>query len=128
MPHPSPYDLIHKATRKTTSADRWAALKVNAQERIPLTNPQKQTIPDKQTYIETEPNTAQNAQSPQAPYLQPPFPSPAPRHAAIDEIAQRHTQAARNALKPQAWDPKAVKQLNENKAAQEASTEANLTI
>lgn len=33
MNHPSPFDLIQKATRNTTAADRWAALQTNTQAR-----------------------------------------------------------------------------------------------
>ncbi len=109
MPHPSPYDLIHKASRHATATDRWAALKSNAQERIAV-NPQHAEppyAPPPQEQAPAQPPIAPRAQSLPDPIIpQPPFPPPQPRHPYLDEIASRHTQAIKSALEPREWNPR----------------------
>lgn len=113
MPNPSPYDLYQKAAQHVTSADRWATLKHNAQERIPvaaapLPEQAPQQIPQPAPYYAPQPEKPQTppAANPAQPQLlQPPFPPPQPRHPFLDEIGKRHNQAIKTALKPQEWQP-----------------------
>jgi len=96
MPQPSPYDLIQKAARRSTAADRWTELKANTQQRTPLQKPQAPA---------SDPPIAPTA--PEIP--QPPFFPPQPHHPYVDEVVQRHEQAWKNALPLQSWGAKEAK-------------------
>jgi hypothetical protein len=95
----TPYDLIKKANHRVTSADRWAALQANAQERVPV-QPSAQPASAPQGMPPAAPTPA-----PQGipPMMQPPFPPPQPRHQIIDDIALRHIQAVKTAGQMQQW-------------------------
>ncbi len=86
MPDASPFDLIRKASRTNASSDRWAALASSASERHPVTQ---------------APAAEAQQDAPQIPQV--PFAPPQARHPHLDEIAQRHLQAVRNAMPPQEW-------------------------
>jgi len=116
MPYTSPYDLIQKASRRITSADRWATIKANTQERTsvpdsapapPAPQPGPYAPPGQQP--PAQPARANARETEAAPVLmQPPFAPPQMRHPHLDEIAQRHTQALKNASARQEWKmPKA---------------------
>ncbi|MCL1964031.1 MAG: hypothetical protein FWF69_03095 [Firmicutes bacterium] len=103
MPHPSPFDLIQKASRRATAADRWAALKVNTQQRIPLVNKQQKPAPPELPYPAYQ-EERPVSQIPQPPFSPPSFPQP--HHPHVDEVAQRHEQAWKNAMPLQTWTTK----------------------
>ncbi len=100
MPHPSPFDMIQKASRRSTASDRWAALKANATERYPVAPPPSTPEPIPEPAARTG---APATDQPAPVLLQPPFAPPQPRHPFLDDIAQRHIQAVRSAMAPQAW-------------------------
>ena len=100
MHNPSPFELIRKASKKANTSDRWAALLNNAQERIPVAQEQE-TPPVRQAETGHENYPRENYAYPQL--MDPPFAPPQPRHPMLDEIAQRHTKALKNAKKPQEW-------------------------
>ena len=93
MPHPSPYDLIRKASQRATAADRWTALKVNTTKRAPLVKAPSSAPPET-----APPGLA-------APAQQQPFAPAQPRHPHVDEVAQRHEAAWKAAMPLQAWTP-----------------------
>ncbi|MDR0928572.1 MAG: hypothetical protein LBM74_02535 [Oscillospiraceae bacterium] len=93
----TPYELIKKANRGVTSADRWATLQANAQDRKPLTPPPSAQPTD------AAPAAPASASSGIPPMMQPPFPPPQPRHQIIDDIALRHIQAVKTAGQMKQW-------------------------
>jgi hypothetical protein len=94
----TPYDLIKKANRRVTSADRWAALQGSAQDRVPLQPPAQSAAMQQDA-----PAAPASAQQGIPPMMQPPFPPPQPRHQIIDDIALRHIQAVKTAGQMQQW-------------------------
>lgn len=114
MHNPSPFDLIRKATTRANTSDRWAALLNNTQERIPIV---RDTPPAKQSEQSYEQPAYENASYPQL--LEPPFPPPQARHPMLDEIAQRHMKALKNASKQQEWLPRQAAQAPKAEAPAE---------
>ena len=100
MHNPSPFDMIRKANRKAYTSDRWAALLNNTQERIPVARDQE-TPPVRQAESSYDKSPRENYAYPQL--MDPPFAPPQARHPMLDEIAQRHSKALKNAKKPQEW-------------------------
>lgn len=100
MHNPSPFDMIRKASTKANTSDRWAALLNNTQERIPVAQTQE-TPPIRQTETSYDKHPHENHAYPQL--MDPPFAPPQARHPMLDEIAQRHTKALKNAKKSQEW-------------------------
>ena len=114
MHNPSPFDMIRKATSQTNTSDRWAALLNNTQERIPVTQEAPPARQPEQSY-ESPPCDAVYPQ-----LMEPPFPPPQARHPMLDEIAQRHIRAHKNAKQSQAW----VSQQAQETLARETAGEA----
>lgn len=102
MTRPSPYDLIQKASRNAGAADRWAALQANTQSRVAVPQQGEPPFSAAQGAAESAP-PVRPASHPEL--IDPPFPPPQPRHAALDDIAQRHEQARRTASRPVEWKP-----------------------
>ena len=100
MTRPSPYDLIQEASRNAGAADRWAALQANTQSRVAVPQQGEPPFSAAQGAAESAP-PVRPASHPEL--IDPPFPPPQPRHAALDDIAQRHEQARRTASRPVEW-------------------------
>ena len=96
MTRPSPYDLIQKASRNAGAADRWAALQANTQSRVAVPQQGEPPFSAAQGAAESAP-PVRPASHPEL--IDPPFPPPQPRHAALDE------QARRTASRPVEWKP-----------------------
>ena len=107
MSHPSPYDLIQKATRSATATDRWAALQASAKARVSVGTQQGQAgisqsaaFPGQGAeYIPAQSAPPAPSRPPQShpELIDPPFAPPQPRHSSLDDIAQRHEQAKKAA-------------------------------
>lgn len=99
MSNPSPYDLISKAARSVNAADRWAALQTNTRASFaPVSAPQEPSVSAAQGAAESPCRPSAPTVRPPRPashpeLIDPPFPPPQPRHAALDDIALRHRQA-----------------------------------
>lgn len=109
MSNPSPYDLISKAARSVNAADRWAALQTNTRASFaPVSAPQEPSVSAAQGAAESPCRPASPSARPPRPashpeLIDPPFPPPQPRHAALDDIALRHRQARKAASRAVEW-------------------------
>ena len=108
MTHPSPYDLIQKASRNPGAADRWAALQTNTRASFaPVTPPQETAAFAAQGAAEktypAAPHEPPSRPASRPELIDPPFRPPQPRHAALDDIALRHQQARKAASRSIEW-------------------------
>lgn len=115
MHNPSPFDMIRKASNQSNMSDRWAVLLNNTQERIPI---DKETPPAKQAVQHHESQEHESTPYPQL--MDPPFSPPQARHPMLDEIAQRHTKAIKNARKSQEWVLHQATEMPKNQTISEA--------
>lgn len=112
----SPFDLVRRAARHASAADRWAALQSSVRAGMPV-EPCAQSAQAQPVAAQARPEAVSAPEPPAQPGMtparqserpfplqQPPFPPPHPRNPILDAIAQRHEQAARTAMPPIKWE------------------------